>query len=154
MKPSTCYAHACTVADVEVDDETGEVSVVSVKNVFEIGRALNPRMVEQQLIGGSWMGTQPCAVRDDGALLSEARPRRHRLQRISDAGAWRPAETEIVVLERPAADGPTAQRVRRDVRQPQIPALANAIFDAVGVRFDTMPITPERISGLKEQRAA
>ena len=56
MKPSTCYAHACTVAEVEVDDETGEVTVLSVKNVFEIGRALNPKMVEQQLVGGSWMG--------------------------------------------------------------------------------------------------
>ncbi|TIP37731.1 MAG: xanthine dehydrogenase family protein molybdopterin-binding subunit, partial [Mesorhizobium sp.] len=56
MKPSTCYAHACTVAEVEVDDETGEVRVLKVKNVFEIGRALNPKMVEQQLVGGSWMG--------------------------------------------------------------------------------------------------
>ena len=59
MKPSTCYAHACTVAEVDVDDETGEVTVVSVKNVFEIGRALNPKMVEQQLVGGSWMGISP-----------------------------------------------------------------------------------------------
>ena len=56
MKPATCYAHACTVADVEVDDETGEVTVLAIKNIFEIGRALNPKMVEQQLVGGSWMG--------------------------------------------------------------------------------------------------
>ena len=122
MKPSTCYAHACTVAEVDVDDETGEVTVVSVKNVFEIGRALNPKMVEQQLVGGSWMGISPRALRDDRALLSEARPRRHRLQRISDAGSRRHRADR----DRRAGAPRRRRTVRRqgagrDVRQPADP---------------------------------
>ena len=56
MSPATCYAHACMVAEVEVDDETGEVAMVRMDSAYELGRALNPRLVEQQLVGGAWMG--------------------------------------------------------------------------------------------------
>ena len=56
------------------------------------------------------------------------------------------AETEVIVLERPAADGPYGAKGPGEMcANPQIPAIANAIFDAVGVRIDTLPITPERI---------
>jgi CO/xanthine dehydrogenase Mo-binding subunit len=56
MSPATCYAHACLVAEVEVDDETGEVAMIEMNSAYELGRALNPQLVEQQLIGGAWMG--------------------------------------------------------------------------------------------------
>ena len=91
MRPSTCYAHACTIAEVEVDTETGEVAVLSLKSAYEVGRALNPKMVEQQIVGGALDGDEPRALRDDGALLSRPRARAGRLQRISDAGAGRHA---------------------------------------------------------------
>lgn len=146
MKPATCYSHACTVAEVEVDTETGEVEVLGVKNVFEIGRALNPAMVEQQLVGGNLMGishalyetTEPYYPdRSHGAvdLNSYLTPK---------AGDVSPAE--FVVLERPAPDGPFGAKGPGEMcANPQIPAIANAIFDAVGVRIDEMPITPERV---------
>lgn len=156
MKPSTCYAHACTVAEVEVDDETGEVRVLSIKNVFEIGRALNPKMVEQQLIGGSWMGmshalyetTEPYyPLRDHGA---------RDFNEYLMPGPGDIAETEIVVLERPSGDGPFGAKGPGEMcANPQIPAIANAIYDAVGVRVDTLPITPERVlRALRAQQAA
>jgi len=156
MKPATCYAHACTVVDVEVDDETGEVDVLSVKNVFEVGRALNPRMVEQQLVGGSWMGISH-------ALYETTEPyypaREHGGRDFNEylmPGPGNLAETETIVLERPAADGPYgAKGVGEMCANPQIPAVANAVFDAVGVRIDSLPITPEKIlRALKAQRAA
>jgi CO/xanthine dehydrogenase Mo-binding subunit len=146
MKPSTCYAHACTVADVEVDTETGEVAVLALKNVFEVGRALNPAMVEQQLVGGSWMGmshalyetTEPYyPKRDHGAtdFTGYLMP-----------GPGDLAHTETIVLERPAADGPYGGKGLGEMcANPQIPAIANAIFDAVGVRIDSLPISPERV---------
>jgi len=146
MKPATCYAHACVVADVEVDDETGDVTVLSVKNVYDVGRALNPKMVEQQLVGGSWMGishalfetTEPYyPVRDNGGTD---------FNQYLMPGPGNLADTETIVIERPAADGPYgAKGVGEMCANPQIPAVANAIFDAVGVRVDTMPITPERV---------
>ena len=56
MDPDSCQAHACTVAEVEVDDETGIVEVLAMYNVYEVGRALNPAMAAQQIEGGAWMG--------------------------------------------------------------------------------------------------
>ena len=56
MDPDSCQAHACTVADVEVDDETGEVRVLKMTNAYEIGRAMNPALAHQQIVGGAWMG--------------------------------------------------------------------------------------------------
>jgi len=152
MKPSTCYSHACTVADVEVDDETGEVTVLEIKNVFELGRALNPKIIEQQLIGGSWMGmshalyetTEPYYPRRDhgGTDFNE----------YLMPGPGDLAKTDVVVLERPSGDGPYGAKGPGEMcANPQIPAIANAIFDAVGIRIDSIPITPERIlRALKE----
>src|SRR5207245_9460627 len=65
------------------------------------------------------------------------------------------AATEIIVLERPSADGPFGAKGPGEMcANPQIPAVANAVFDALGVRIDTLPITPERIlRALKAQAA-
>ena len=89
--PSTCYAHACTVAEVEVDTETGEVAVLSLKSAYEVGRALNPKMVEQQIVGGAWMGMSHALYETTEPYYPDRAPRAGRLQRISDAGAGRPA---------------------------------------------------------------
>ncbi len=146
MKPATCYAHACTVAEVEVDTETGEVDVLSLKSVYEIGRALNPKMVEQQLVGGAWMGMSH-------ALYETTEPyypsRDHRGTDFNEylmPGLGDLPKTEVVVLERPAPDGPYGAKGPGEMcANAPIPAIANAIFDAVGVRIDSMPFTPEKI---------
>jgi CO/xanthine dehydrogenase Mo-binding subunit len=49
------------LVEVEVDDETGEVTVTDMQSAYEVGRALNPRLVEQQLRGGAWMGMSHAA---------------------------------------------------------------------------------------------
>ena len=56
MDPDSTEAHACTVAEVEVDTETGEVIVLSLKSAYEVGRQVNPTLVEGQIVGGSLMG--------------------------------------------------------------------------------------------------
>ena len=89
MSPATCYAHACLIAEVEVDDETGDVTVLKMTSAYEIGRALNPKLVEQQLVGGCLDGHEPRALRDARALLSRYARGAARLQRISDAGPRR-----------------------------------------------------------------
>jgi CO/xanthine dehydrogenase Mo-binding subunit len=155
MKPATCYAHACTVVEVDVDDETGEVTVVSVKNVFEIGRALNPRMVEQQLVGGSWMGLSHALYETTEPYYPNREHGGTDFNQYLMPGPGDLAETEIIVLERPAADGPYGAKGPGEMcANPQIPAVANAIFDAVGVRIDHLPITPERILRALRAQAA
>src|SRR5512143_251264 len=55
MDPDSTEAHACTVAEVEVDSETGEVTVMSIKSAYEVGRQVNPALVQGQIMGGAWM---------------------------------------------------------------------------------------------------
>jgi CO/xanthine dehydrogenase Mo-binding subunit len=56
MDPDSTEAHACTVAEVEVDTETGVVDVLSIRSAYEIGRQVNPALVKGQIAGGSFMG--------------------------------------------------------------------------------------------------
>ncbi len=146
MSPANTYAHACTVAEVEVDTETGEVTVLSLKSAYEIGRALNPSMVEQQIVGGAWMGMSH-------ALYETTEPyypdRTHGPRDFNEYLMPGPGDIpafESVVLERPSTDGPYgAKGVGEMTANSPIPAIANAIYDAVGVRVDSLPITPEKV---------
>jgi CO/xanthine dehydrogenase Mo-binding subunit len=56
MDPDSTEAHACTVVEVEVDTETGQVKVLSIKSAYEVGRQVNPALVQGQITGGSVMG--------------------------------------------------------------------------------------------------
>ena len=86
MDPDSCQAHACTVADVEVDDETGVIEVLSLHNAYEIGRALNPALATQQVEGGAWMGVSHALFEStEPGLSGLPRARADRLQRIPHA---------------------------------------------------------------------
>jgi CO/xanthine dehydrogenase Mo-binding subunit len=155
MDPDSCQAHACTVAEVEVDDETGMVDVFALYNVYEMGRALNPAMAHQQIVGGAWMGMSH-------ALYETTEPyyphREHGPTDFSEYLMPGPADLaamESVILERPAENGPFGGKgIGEMTANSPIPAIANAIFDACGVRVESMPITPEKIlRGLDALRA-
>ena len=106
---------------------TGEVTVVSVKNVFEIGRALNPKMVEQQLVGGSWMGISHALYETTEPYYPNRDHGGTDFNQYLMPGPGDLADTEIIVLERPAADGPYGAKGPGEMcANPQIPAVANA----------------------------
>jgi CO/xanthine dehydrogenase Mo-binding subunit len=156
MDPDSCQAHACTVAEVEVDDETGIVEVLNMYNVYEMGRALNPAMAHQQIVGGAWMGISH-------ALFETTEPyypdRAHGPTDYSEYLMPGPADLaamESVILERPAANGPYGGKgIGEMTANSPIPAIANAIYDACGVRVESMPFTPETIlRGLDALRAS
>lgn len=146
MTPVTCFAHAALVVELQVDDETGEVEVLKIDSAYEVGRALNPKLVEQQLIGGAWMGvshalyetTEPYYPnRDHGPVDFN-----HYLM----PGPGEIAPHDIAVLERPAEDAPFGGKGPGEMcANPVLPAVANAIYNAVGVRCDSLPITPEMV---------
>ena len=146
MDPDSCQAHACTVADVEVDDETGIVSVLALHNVYEVGRAINPAMAKQQIEGGAWMGISH-------ALFEATEPyypdRAHGPRDFEEYLMPGPADCAVMeseIIERPADSGPFgAKGIGEMTANAPIAAIANAIYDACGVRLDTMPFTPERV---------
>ncbi len=146
MTPVSCFAHAAVVVDLEVDDETGEVEVMEINSAYEVGRALNPRLVEQQLIGGAWMGvshtlyetTEPYyPARDHGPVDFNS---------YLMPGPGDSVPHNIAILERPAEDAPFGGKGPGEMcANPVMPAIANAVYNAVGVRCDTLPVTPEKI---------
>lgn len=146
MTPVSCFAHAAVVVDVQVDDETGEVEVLEVNSAYEVGRAINPKMVEQQLIGGAWMGishalyetTEPYYPNRDHGPLD--------FNEYLMPGPGDVAPHNIAVLERPAEDAPYGGKGPGEMcANPLLPGVANAVYNAVGVRIDALPITPEKV---------
>ena len=146
MSPVSCYAHACLVADLEVDDETGEVAVLSLKSAYEVGRALNPKMVEQQIVGGAWMGMSHALYETTEPYYPDRDHGPVDFNEYLMPGPGDIPEFQAAILERPSEDGPFgAKGVGEMTANSPIPAIANAIFDAVGVRVDSLPITPEKV---------
>jgi len=146
MTPVTCFAHAAMIVDLDVDDETGEVNVVEMNSCYEVGRALNPRLVEQQLVGGAWMGMSHTLWETTEPYYPD---RSHGPVDFNDyvmPGPGDIAPHHISVLERPAPDGPFGGKGPGEMcANPVLPAVTNAVFNAVGVRIDDLPITPEKI---------
>ncbi|MBV9530358.1 MAG: xanthine dehydrogenase family protein molybdopterin-binding subunit [Bradyrhizobium sp.] len=156
MSPATCYAHACLVAEVEVDDETGEVAMIRMDSAYELGRAVNPRLVEQQLVGGAWMGLSHALYESTEPYYPDPTYSPRDFVEYPMPGPGDICPHDIAVLERPAADGPFGAKGPGEMcANPVLPAVANAIFNAVGVRIDDLPITPERVlRAIKSQGGA
>jgi CO/xanthine dehydrogenase Mo-binding subunit len=155
MDPDSTEAHACTVAEVEVDTETGQVTVLSLKSAYEIGREVNPKLVEGQIIGGSFMGMAHALYETTAPYYPAVE---HQPGGFSDYLLPGPAELpviESVVLEYPASNGPYGVKgVGEMTANPPIPAIVNAINNALGVRLTSLPVTPEKILRALEEKEA
>jgi CO/xanthine dehydrogenase Mo-binding subunit len=146
MDPDSTQAHACTVAEVEVDTETGQVAVLSIRSAYEVGRQVNPALVQGQIIGGAWMGMSH-------VLYETTEPyypaRDHSPKDFAEYLMPGPAELpaiDCVILEIPSANGPYGVKgVGEMTANSPIPAIVNAIYHACGVRVDSLPVTPEAI---------
>ena len=85
MDPDSTEAHACTVAEVEVDTETGEVTVLSIKSAYEVGRQVNPALVKGQIVGGAWMGMSHALYETTQPYYPDPDHSRQGLQRVPHA---------------------------------------------------------------------
>ncbi len=146
MSPVTTFAHAAMLVTVEVCDETGEVTVTDMQSAYEVGRALNPRLVEQQLRGGAWMGMSHAAWETTEPYYPERDHGPVDFNSYIMPGPGDLAPHHISILERPAEDGPYGGKGPGEMcANPVLPAVVNAVYDAVGVRIDDLPVTPEKV---------
>lgn len=146
MSPVTTFAHAAMLVTVEVDDETGEVTVTDMQSAYEVGRALNPKLVEQQLRGGAWMGMSHAAWETTEPYYPARDNRPEDFNTYLMPGPGDLAPHHISILERPAEDGPYGGKGPGEMcANPVLPAVVNAVYDAVGVRIDDLPVTPEKV---------
>ena len=142
--PSPAYSYSAQVAEVSVDEETGEVTVHKVWAAHDCGRALNPVSVEGQIIGSVWMGMGQALTEEmvwkDGMLMNPG------LLEYRSPSSIESPEVEPIIVESIDPEGPFgAKECSEGSLAATIPAIANAIYDAVGVRLHESPFTPERV---------
>ena len=142
--PSPAYSYSAQVAEVSVDEDTGEVTVHKVWAAHDCGRALNPVAVEGQVIGSVWMGLGQALEEEmvwkDGLLMNPGL-----LEYRSPSSSESP-EIECIIVESIDPEGPFgAKEAGEGSLAATIPAISNAIYDAVGVRLREAPFTPERV---------
>jgi len=159
--PSPTYSYSAAVAEVEVNPVTGWVTVPRIWIAHDIGRALNPTLARGQVEGSVYMGLGE-------ALMEEQEFRRlpkklshalvHKFPSILEYKSPTSLDMPEVItelIEEPDPRGPFgAKEVGQGPLLPIMPAVANAVYDAVGVRIDEIPITPEKImKALAEKKA-
>ena len=159
--PSPTYSYTAAVVEVEVDPATGWISVPHVWIAHDIGRSINPTLVRGQVEGGVYMALGEALMEEQTfrrlpSKLSRAFVHKFpsMLEYKSPTTLEMPAVTTDLV-ENPDPMGPFgAKEVGQGPLLPVPPAVANAVYDAVGVRIDELPITPEKILKALEDRAA
>jgi CO/xanthine dehydrogenase Mo-binding subunit len=151
--PSPAFSCTATVAEVEVNPETGIVVVPRIWIAHDIGQAINPVLAIGQIEGCVYMGLGE-------ALMEEMtyRGNRNLVHKFPSFLEYKsPTTLEMCdvmtyLIEEPDANGPFgAKEVGQGPQLPVPPAIANAVFDAVGVRIDEIPMTPDKV--LKAIRA-
>jgi 4-hydroxybenzoyl-CoA reductase alpha subunit len=158
--PSPAYSFSACVVETEVDPKTGWITVPKIWIAHDIGRAINPVHVRGQVIGGVYMGL--------GEALMEEQAFRRLPEKLSNALVHRmPSmleyksltaldmpEVEVALVEYPDPNCPFgAKEAGQGPLLPVMPAVANAVYDAVGVRIDEVPITPDKVLAALEKKA-
>jgi 4-hydroxybenzoyl-CoA reductase subunit alpha len=138
------FSFGAQVAEVEVDRETGRVKVLKVTTAHDCGRAINPMSVEGQLDGSLHMSLGYALSEE--LLIEKGKPLNPSLLDYKILSACDMPQTESIVVETDDPVGPYgAKEAGEGLTVPTAPAIANAIYDAIGVRIKDLPITPEKI---------
>jgi CO/xanthine dehydrogenase Mo-binding subunit len=143
--PNFAYAFAAQAVEVEVDTETGHVRVVRVVSADDLGKPINPALVEGQ-IEGAVVQAQGYAILED-FKTKEGRVLSDQLSTYLIPTIWDiPEKVESVILEVPDPNGPWGARGVGELPfLPVAPAICAAIHDATGVWINEFPFTPERV---------
>jgi CO/xanthine dehydrogenase Mo-binding subunit len=153
--PSAAYSFSAHAAEVEVDLETGQVEVVRLVASHDLGVALNPLAAEGQVEGGASMGLGEALMEDYGVLEGGQLVAPSLLEYHIPTAVDLP-DLETILVESVDPNGPYgAKECGEGSVHPTIPAVVNAVHDAVGVWLHEVPISPEAIlAGLKRREAA
>jgi 4-hydroxybenzoyl-CoA reductase subunit alpha len=153
--PSPAYSYSAAIAEVDVDPETGITTVERIWIGHDIGRSINPALVMGQVEGGVYMGL--------GEVLMEEmvyRGNRNVVHKFPSMLEYKSPTTmemcdvKTFLIEDPDPNGPFgAKEVGQGPLLPVMPAVVNAIYDAVGVRVDEVPASPEKVLAALKAKA-
>jgi CO/xanthine dehydrogenase Mo-binding subunit len=139
------FTTGCQAVEIEADEETGQIQILKIVSAYDVGRAINPDMVASQMEGGAVQGMSTALL--EVLVLDHGVPRNpnftdYRIATSVDA----PLESENIIVEVPQDDGPFGARgIGEHPMVPTAPAIANALYNALGVRIDRLPITSQRV---------
>jgi CO/xanthine dehydrogenase Mo-binding subunit len=151
--PSPAYSFTAQVAEVEVDPETGVVTVERIWCAHDCGKAIHPTIVEGQMEGSVYMGFGEAMLEEQdyhaSGLLRASSILEYRIPTVHDT-----PEIISILVESNDANGPLgAKEAGEGPQLATVPAIANAIHDATGTWIDTAPFTPERVLKALDKKA-
>jgi 4-hydroxybenzoyl-CoA reductase alpha subunit len=142
--PSPAYSFSAAVVEVDCDIKTGEVRVPEVWIAHDVGRAINPVLVEGQVEGSVYMALGEALMEEQAFRLGL-----HKFPSLLEYKSPTALETPIMhtyLVETIDREGPFgAKEAGQGPLLPVIPAVANAVYNAIGVRIDEVPITPDKV---------
>jgi CO/xanthine dehydrogenase Mo-binding subunit len=143
--PQSLHCFGTQIVEVDVDEETGAVQIVRIIAAHDVGRAINPQGVEGQIQGGVTQAIGH-SLMEQVCYGPDGTPQTQGFLDYKMPSALDLPEIEAVIVEVPDEEGPFGAR---GIGEPPIlafaPAVANAIYDAVGVRITSLPITAEKV---------
>ncbi len=139
------FSFGVQAAEVEVNKLTGEVKVLKVISANDVGFAVNPLGLQGQVEGGVMMGLGNCLTEEfiveNGNVVTD------QLARYRVPGIMLTPEITAIIVEHPIASGPYGAKGVGEISSiPTTPAITNAIYNAVKVRFDKLPVDQEVIA--------
>ncbi len=150
--PSPTYSYSASIVEVEVDPSTGWIHVPRVWIAHDIGRSLNPTLVRGQVEGSVYMALGEALMEEQTFRRLPPKLSHALVHKFPSMLEYKSPTTldmpEVIteLVENPDPRGPFgAKEVGQGPLLPVMPAVANAVYDAVGVRIDEVPITPEKI---------
>ena len=153
---SPAYSFTAHVAEVDVDVETGFIDVRKIWVAHDCGRALNPVLVEGQMEGSAYMGFGEAIMEEH--IFKDADHGRAGLHDAPSLLDYKiptsldTPELQSLIVESIDPEGPYgAKEAGEGPLHPSIPAIANAVYDAVGIRMDSLPFSPPRVWRALEQ---
>jgi 4-hydroxybenzoyl-CoA reductase alpha subunit len=142
--PSPCYSYSACVVELTVDEDTGTVELDDVWIAHDVGRALNPLLVEGQVEGSVYMGIGEALMEEQ--VFRKGVHKAPSLLEYKSPTTLETPEIRTFLVETDDPEGPFgAKEAGQGPLLPVIPAIANAVYQAIGVRVDEIPVTPDKI---------
>jgi xanthine dehydrogenase molybdenum-binding subunit len=150
-KIHVAYGFATQAVKVGIDPESGAVQILQVIAASDAGRVINPLGFQSQVEGGVVMGVGHGVMEDfkveNGIILSD-RIARYEIPRMKDS-----PQVDSLIVEDPTSEGPYgAKGIGELVCVPTPPAIANAVYNAIGLRVDSLPVSKAKVKAFLESR--
>jgi len=155
LPPHSAISYASCAAEVEVDDETGVVTVTRLWQCYDVGKSINPTLVEGQIEGGAMQGLGLGVLENCYPYYPSVEHRGAQFGSYLAPGMEDLPQIDTIIIENPSTDGPYgAKGIGEMANNAQPPAIATAVFDAVGVWVTELPVTPERVLRALQAKAS